>query len=115
MASLLITEKLYKITHFEILTFQTFSQQYVKQTLLNDILLPDFGFWLRQAYELIFFFFFTKPIILLWVLLSLRLYIAIKYKLSDASVVVTEYQKQFFYFKTCLFHNLKKYFCVKFE
>lgn len=44
MASLLITEKLYKITHFEILTLQTFSQQYVKQTLLNDILLPDFLF-----------------------------------------------------------------------
>lgn len=60
MASLLITEKLYKITHFEILTLQTFSQQYVKQTLLNDILLPDFGFWLRKAYELMLFFYQTN-------------------------------------------------------
>lgn len=56
MAGLLIIEKLYKIIHFEILTLQTFSQQYIKQTLHNDILLPDFGFWLRQAYELMFFY-----------------------------------------------------------
>lgn len=44
MASLLITEKVYKITHFEILALQTFSHQYMKQTLHNDILLPDSGF-----------------------------------------------------------------------
>lgn len=44
MASLLIIEKLYKIIHFEILTLQTFSQQYIKRTLHNDILLLDFGF-----------------------------------------------------------------------
>lgn len=56
MASLLIIEKLYKIINFEILPLQTFSQQYIKHTVHNDILLPDFGFWLRQAYELMFFY-----------------------------------------------------------
>lgn len=56
MASLLIIEKLYKIIDFEILTLQTFSHQYIKHTVHNDILLPDFGFWLRQAYELMFFY-----------------------------------------------------------
>lgn len=44
MASLLIIEKPYKSINFEILTLQSFSQQYIKQTLHNDILLPDFGF-----------------------------------------------------------------------
>lgn len=57
MVSLLIIEKVYKIIHFEILALQTFSQQHIKQTLHNDILLPDFGFWLRQAYEIFFLFF----------------------------------------------------------
>lgn len=57
MASLLITEKVYKITHFEILALQTFSHQYIKQTLHSDILSPDSGFWLRQAYELLFLLF----------------------------------------------------------
>lgn len=63
-------EKLYKIIHFEILTLKTFSQKFIKQTLHSDVLLPDFEFWLRQAYEMIFF---TKPVILFWILLFFRL------------------------------------------
>lgn len=63
-------EKLYKITHFEILTLKTFSQKFIKQTLHSDVLLPDFEFWLRQPYEMIFF---TKPVILFWIQLFFRL------------------------------------------